>query len=418
MIFEADYSRSEGAIRAISHFRCNLKRLYGVLHDSKSWRVTEFPRLTIAKENSKLVYSFSGLERATITLESWSSEFSEIEIVVEGTKDEVARNRQIQYWKKVITDLRHRLGSSDLFVASAPAKVNLFFAVGAFLKDGYHEVASLYQALALREQLSMELSGRNHVEFCGPYQSLAEESVPRDDSNLVFLAQKALSEFSVELANSKFDFLIKKSVPIAGGMAGGSADAAAALTLIDGRYGLELGSKLEEIGSSFGADVPFSIRGGTAQGLGRGEVLSPIETSGTLHFVVTPNPVGLATPLVYKQLDLMRIEEGIDVSALAPPTLSRSLLKAVADANPEALAPLMANDLERAALRLRPELRSVLEAGEEAGALRSMISGSGPSIVHLARNRTDAELIAERLRRASFESIVSYSSQSGSRLES
>lgn len=418
MIFEADYSKAGGAIRAISHFRCNLKRLYGVLHDPRSWGVTEFPRLTIAKENSKLVYSFAGLERATITLESWNSEFSEIEIVVEGAKDQAARNKQIQYWSSVIKELRHRLASSDLVVASAPAKINLFFAVGAFLKDGYHEVASLYQALALREQLSIETAGRNSVEFCGQYRSWAEQSVPKDQSNLVFIAQKALGEYSAELSYTKLSFLIKKSVPIAGGMAGGSADAAAALLAIDGRFELGLGSKLEEIAAALGSDVPFSLRGGTAQGLGRGEVLSPIETSGTLHFVITPNPVGLSTPLVYKQLDLMRIEEGIDVSALAPPTLPSALLRAVAESNPLALAPLMSNDLERATLRLRPELRQVLDAGEEAGALRSMISGSGPSIVHLAKNRTDAELIAERLRRASFDSIVSYSSASGSRLES
>jgi 4-diphosphocytidyl-2-C-methyl-D-erythritol kinase len=211
--------------------------------------------------------------------------------------------------------------------------------------------------------------------------------------------------------------MIHKSVPIAGGMAGGSADAAAALVALNELSGAMLDEQLSQAGANLGSDIPFSLTGGTAVGVGRGEKLSKIPVESVLHWVITPSTFGLSTPDVYRKLDILRVQEGIDVSKLPEPEVPEELIEALLDGSPAKVAPLMQNDLERAAIALKPELAQIIQQGQKAGSLRSMVSGSGPTIIHLAKNRLHAEQIATRLKIAGFESIVSYTSHDGTRLE-
>jgi 4-diphosphocytidyl-2-C-methyl-D-erythritol kinase len=302
-------------------------------------------------------------------------------------------------------------------VASSPAKVNVFFAVGAFLKSGFHDVASCYQALSLREVLSVELEGKFSIDFAGPLAAQSREVVPTDANNLVYKAALAIRKLNTNVLPQLVSFVIHKSVPIAGGMAGGSADGAAALVALERLFDVDLGPQLPKVAAKLGSDVPFSLMGGTAIGTGRGEKLSKIETDAILHWVMTPSSVGLSTPDVYRKLDVMRTESGVDVSTLEKPEVPAELVAALVSGDAAEVAKHMHNDLEIAALALRPELADTIDAGRKAGSLKSMVSGSGPTIAHLAKNRIHAEQIANRLAGLGLPSIATYTSVSGTRLE-
>lgn len=242
-------------------------------------------------------------------------------------------------------------------------------------------------------------------------------AVPTDATNLVYKAGLAIRKLNTNVLPQLVSFVIHKSVPIAGGMAGGSADGAAALVALDRLFSTDLGLQLPKIAAKLGSDVPFSLQGGTAIGIGRGEKLSKIETDAILHWVMTPSSVGLSTPDVYRKLDVMRTESGVDVSTLETPEVPAELVAALVSGDAMEVAKYMHNDLEIAALALRPELAETIEAGRKAGALKSMVSGSGPTIAHLAKNRIHAEQIANRLTGAGLPSIATYTSISGTRLE-
>jgi 4-diphosphocytidyl-2-C-methyl-D-erythritol kinase len=310
-----------------------------------------------------------------------------------------------------------RLGARSSVVASSPAKVNVYFAVGSFLKDGFHDVASCYQALSLREVLSVELEGKFSINFAGPLAESCKQLVPTDATNLVYKAGTALQKLSKVVRPELVGFTIHKSVPIAGGMAGGSADGAAALVALDTLFSAGLEDKLSKAAAKLGSDVPFSLEGGTAIGTGRGEKLSKIESAAVLHWVMTPSHIGLSTPEVYRKLDILRTEAGVDVSSLEQPEVPAELVAALVAGDATDVAKYMHNDLEIAALALRPELATTIEAGRKAGALKSMVSGSGPTIAHLAKDRIHAEQIANRLASAGLPSIATYTSVSGTRLE-
>jgi 4-diphosphocytidyl-2-C-methyl-D-erythritol kinase len=246
---------------------------------------------------------------------------------------------------------------------------------------------------------------------------LSKETVPTDATNLVYKAGTALKKLNPSVLPELVSFVIHKSVPIAGGMAGGSADGAAALVALDRLFGADLELQLPKVAAKLGSDVPFSLQGGTAIGTGRGEKLSRIETNAILHWVMTPSQVGLSTPDVYRKLDVMRTESGVDVSALEKPEVPEELVAALVSGDAREVSKYMHNDLEIAALALRPELSKTIEAGRKAGALKSMVSGSGPTIAHLAKDRIHAEQIANRLAGAGLPSIATYTSVSGTRLE-
>ena len=417
MIFETDHRASEPTLVGLAILSGNLGQIFNILKDPSSWGQPESPRVVNSIDKAKIVFSFEGERKAVATLSVWNSNVTELEIVISGTLDSQAGQVQIKYWNDVVAMLQKRLNTPPIVVASSPGKVNIYFAVGAFLKDGFHDVASCYQALSLRERVLVELSGSFSIDFAGPFENDCQLLVPKDNTNLVYRAGQELKALGWAMGSDKVSFLIHKSVPIAGGMAGGSADAAASLVALNSLFGAGLDDKLPDAAANLGSDVPFSLLGGTAIGVGRGEVLTKVKDGPALHWVMTPNPAGLSTPQVYRQLDVMRVNQGIDVSALEAPEVPEELLEALAAGDVSAVAKLMHNDLEIAAVEMLPELAETLKAGQKAGSLRSMVSGSGPTIAHLAKNAIHAEQIATRLLAAGYPSLVTYTSNSGTRLE-
>jgi 4-diphosphocytidyl-2-C-methyl-D-erythritol kinase len=417
VIFEIDHRSSEPTLAGVAIISGNLGQIFNILKDPSSWGQPENPRVVNSIDKAKIVFSFDGERKAVATLSSWNSNVTELEIVISGTVNTQDGQVQIKYWNDVVAMLQKRLNTPPIVVASSPGKVNIYFAVGAFLKDGFHDVASCYQALSLRERVLVELSGSFSIDFAGPFERDCQRLVPKDRTNLVYRAGEELKSLGSAMAPEKVSFLIHKSVPIAGGMAGGSADAAASLVALNSLVGAGLDDKLPEAAANLGSDVPFSLLGGTAIGVGRGEVLTKVEDGPALHWVMTPNPAGLSTPQVYRQLDVMRVNKGIDVSALQAPEVPEELLEALASGDVASVAKLMHNDLEIAAVEMLPELAETLEAGRKAGSLRSMVSGSGPTIAHLAKSAIHAGQIATRLQAAGYPSLVTYASNSGTRLE-
>jgi 4-diphosphocytidyl-2-C-methyl-D-erythritol kinase len=405
------------AVVLTAHYASSGSRVFNILNDPSSWGQSRIPRVTSATSPSKIVLTFDGVERATILISPWNTELCQVELVLDGFSDDKARLKLEGYWSEVLEMLNTRIGKGSFVIASSPGKVNVFFAVGAFIKDGFHEVASCYQALSLREKVAVEIAGNFSISFAGPFAAESRESVPTDARNLVYKAALELKELGANFRPEMISYTIHKSVPIAGGMAGGSADGAAALVALNYLLDAGLEASLSEAAAKLGSDVPFSLWGGTAIGLGRGEKLSRVETSAVLHWVITPSSEGLSTPDVYRKLDILRVESGIDVSKLEQPEVPELLVAALISGNAYEVAEYMQNDLEIAALALRPELAKTIEAGRKAGALKSMVSGSGPTIAHLALDRVHAEQIVNRLAVAGLPSIATYTSLNGTVVE-
>jgi 4-diphosphocytidyl-2-C-methyl-D-erythritol kinase len=282
--------------------------------------------------------------------------------------------------------------------ASAPGKVNLFFAVGALGADGYHQVASIYQALNLREVVAVNFADSWQVSVSGsiPLEQLAQ--VPTNEENLVVRAAKALIDHSAPSQDGAVSFQIFKNVPVAGGMGGGSADAAAALVAVNELGSMDLNqAQLHKIASELGADVPFSLLGGTAVGTGHGSALTQIEKVKQLNWVLVANPKGLSTPSVYRKLDEIRLVKNQDPTKIATPILPQELIKALQTGDAKHIAKLLHNDLQEAAVALMPELAQTMNAGIAAGALAAMVSGSGPTVALLALDKDHADSIASVL---------------------
>ncbi len=270
--------------------------------------------------------------------------------------------------------------------AKAPGKVNVFMRVGAALPDGYHDVATAYQAVSLFEELLAEPDDELSVRFSGP---IPTEGLATDDRNIVIKAAKLLQRRTGYKGGARMHVL--KRVPIAGGMGGGSADAAAAIVALDALWGLGL-TRDEQlgIGAKLGADVPFALQGGTAIGTGRGDKLSPALAKGTFQWVIATADEGMSTPEVYAALDVHRERHAADIHPSTAPTVSASVLQALRAGDPQMLAEALYNDLQAPALQMRPELATVLELGERNGALAGVVSGSGPSIAFLTADLDNA----------------------------
>ncbi|WP_300342119.1 4-(cytidine 5'-diphospho)-2-C-methyl-D-erythritol kinase [Nesterenkonia sp.] len=306
--------------------------------------------------------------------------------------------------------------------ALAPGKVNLSLRVGPLRADGYHDVATLYFAVSLFEEITaapredgaitVSLSDRSaftsveHTDAETGRRVTAE--IPLDERNLAYQAADLLRSTlqARDAATLSFphagprpsygvDLTITKNVPIAGGMGGGSADAAAALLACSALWEAGLTKEqLAELGAQLGADVPFSILGGAAVGQGRGEDLSPLLSRGELHLVIVPSSAGLATPEVYRTLDHMRTE--LQVTA-EQPELDPDLVRAVSAGDAESIASLMVNDLQAPAVRLVPALEDMMDSGLAEGAMQGMVSGSGPTVMFLARDAAAAAQLATGL---------------------
>jgi len=255
----------------------------------------------------------------------------------------------------------------------APAKVNLQLSVGPKEADGYHQVVTVFQAVSLMDVIKISESDQFGISIKGDYTS----GVPLDQSNLIFKAVQLMSEkFDT---STSLDFEINKSIPVAGGMAGGSADAAATLLGIDQLYGLGLTKdELAEVAREIGSDVPFMLHGGTAVGRGRGDEITPALSRGTYHWVIAVSSSGLSTPAVYGECD--RLRTGLDIKA---PTLNDELLQSLLSGDSVRVGKSLNNDLQAAACSLRPALRLILDTGQEYGALGGIVSGSGPSVAFL-----------------------------------
>lgn len=279
-------------------------------------------------------------------------------------------------------------------VARAPGKINCYFRVGPPREDGYHSVASLYLAVSLYEDVSATARDDEDIQVSLHPDSTAvpdPESFPLGPENLVVKAATLLREHTGHYAG--VDLCITKRVPIAGGMGGGSADAAAALVACNALWGTGLNrEELSRLGSRLGADVPFALHGGAAVGLGVGDELAPLLLRTRTDWVLVPASYGLSTPRVYGMLDRLRANEEVQTPFEVDPRMVGALL----DGDLDALAPLLVNDMTRAALALAPELGVVRDLGEAAGALHALVSGSGPTLALLARDHAHgAEIIAQ-----------------------
>ncbi|WP_152192348.1 4-(cytidine 5'-diphospho)-2-C-methyl-D-erythritol kinase [Georgenia satyanarayanai] len=277
----------------------------------------------------------------------------------------------------------------------APGKINLALRVGAPDDDGYHPLATVFQAVSLPEDviaspaeaLSLTVEGRD------------AERVPTDDSNLALRAARLLQEHTGLTAGAHLH--IVKQVPVAGGMGGGSADAAAALLACDQLWDAGLDrEQLVQLARRLGADVPFALTGLTAIGSGRGDVLTSAMVGGSYHWVLAVQDAGLSTPEVFAAFD-------DDGGTHAPaPRLDDALLAALRGGDPLELARHLANDLEEVALDLRPELGDVIAAADRAGALAAVLSGSGPTVAALALDERHARSVAAVVREAEVASEV------------
>ncbi|MFR9795947.1 4-(cytidine 5'-diphospho)-2-C-methyl-D-erythritol kinase [Streptomyces sp. MS06] len=269
-----------------------------------------------------------------------------------------------------------------------PAKVNVQLAVGAARPDGFHDLANVFLAVGLHDEVTAALAAELRVTCAGP----DADQVPLDRTNLAARAAEALAaRYGREPA---VHLHIAKDIPVAGGMAGGSADGAAALLACDALWGTGAGrDELLGICAELGSDVPFSLVGGAALGTGRGEVLTPLDVGGTFHWVFARASRGLSTPAVFREFD--RLAEG---RAVPEPAASQDVLDALAKGDPDGLAAALSNDLQPAALSLFPELAGTLAAGRGAGALAALVSGSGPTTAFLARDAASAREVAEGLR--------------------
>lgn len=293
----------------------------------------------------------------------------------------------------------------------APGKLNLFFEVGGVQQDGYHDVASAYQAVSLFEDVWATPSDEFTVAVSG---TVDVAGVPADDRNLAVRAARLLAQRIGYDGGVHLD--IVKHVPVAGGMGGGSADAAAALVACDTLWGAELGgAELHKLAARLGADVPFALMGGTAVGTGRGDQLSPALAKGRFDWVVLPSDYGLSTPEVYAHLDELRTGPDI-VAAPRVPEVDPAVLHALRAGDPVALAAHIRNDLQVAALSLRPELRHALELGEQTGALAGLVSGSGPTLAFLTADPESALELQVTLSAAGFEALHVHGPVAGARV--
>jgi 4-diphosphocytidyl-2-C-methyl-D-erythritol kinase len=310
-------------------------------------------------------------------------------------------------------------------VVRTPAKVNLALVVGPRRPDGFHDLASVYQAVGLYDEVTAEPAPAGEVTVTvsratpGPARAEGARTggepaggepaggaqttgaageagagvpgVPLGDDNLAVRAARLLAAHCRVDAGVRLH--LHKGIPVAGGMAGGSSDAAAALVACDALWDTRLErSRLLALAAELGSDVPFCLVGGTAVGAGHGELVTPALARGSYHWVFALDHDGMSTPAVYAELDRMRGD-----LAVLPPRVPGALMAALRVGDTRAVGETLVNDLQPPALRMRPGLARVLAAGEEHGAVGAVVSGSGPTCAFLARSADHALDLAARL---------------------
>lgn len=271
-------------------------------------------------------------------------------------------------------------------VVRVPAKINLHLAVGPPREDGYHDVVTVFHAVSLFDELTVAASEAPGIEVHG--EGVSE--VPADETNLAWRAVQLLADHADR--DPVVRLVLRKGIPVAGGMAGGSADAAAALLGLAALWKLDLHrDELAVLAAQLGSDVTFSLYGGTAVGTGRGEQIVPVLSRHPQHWVIALHRGGLSTPHVFRELDRLR---GVSHPSDRP---VEPVLEALAGGDPRQLALSLGNDLQAAAVSMAPELRRTLRAGVAAGALAGLVSGSGPTCAFLCEGADAAIDVATEL---------------------
>ncbi|HEY2507211.1 MAG TPA: 4-(cytidine 5'-diphospho)-2-C-methyl-D-erythritol kinase [Streptosporangiaceae bacterium] len=271
-----------------------------------------------------------------------------------------------------------------------PAKINLQLAVGPPRADGYHCLVSVFHAVSLYDEVTVESAARTELMVTGEDAA----AVPADKTNLAWRAATAVAR-EAGLEDASVRIRIRKRIPVAAGLAGGSADAAAALVACNELWQLGMSqTELSDLAADLGSDVPFALAGGTAVGRGRGEQLTQALAAGNYHWALAFGAAGLSTPEVYATCDRLRAARSVPAPE---PELSNPLMTALRSGDPAKVGPLLSNDLQPAALSLQPGLRQALAAGREHGALGAIVSGSGPTCAFLASDAARASDIAVAL---------------------
>ena len=268
-----------------------------------------------------------------------------------------------------------------------PGKVNLYLEVGDRRPDGFHELTTVFHAVSLADDVTVRDADVLSLRLLGE----GAEGLPADGRNLAWQAAELMAGHVGRAPD--VDITINKSIPVAGGMAGGSADAAAVLVGMNALWELRVPRRdLHAMAARLGSDVPFALHGGTALGTGRGEELTTVLARNVFHWVLAFGAGGLSTAAVYSEVDRLR-------EAGSPPRLSdpEPVLTALSAGDPHELAPLLGNDLQAAALSLEPNLRRTLRAGVEAGALAGVVSGSGPTCAFLCASADEAVAVGAEL---------------------
>lgn len=278
-----------------------------------------------------------------------------------------------------------------------PAKINLHLGVGPVRADGYHDLATVFHAINVSDTVTATESLGSVAGVQIFVEGEGAQFVPKDSSNLMAAAAVLLAQHHGITPHVTLH--VNKRIPVAGGMAGGSADAAGALLACDSLWQTHTPKiELDALAAQLGSDVPFALHGGTSMGTGRGEVLTPVMSTGVFHWVVAFSDGGLSTPRVYSECDRLRAQSNSDIAIPTEiPTVPEALLQALRAGDPEKLAPELSNDLQIPAISIKPSLQRVLDTGVELGALAGIVSGSGPTCVFLTRDTNHALDVAARL---------------------
>ena len=286
-------------------------------------------------------------------------------------------------------DGRPRVGAMGPVKVRVPAKINLHLGVGPLRDDGFHELVTIYHAIALYDDLTARPADSLALTMDGE----GAGQLALDDTNLVIRTVKTFAAVTGREPHARLH--LRKQIPLAAGLAGGSADAAATLVACDALWGTGYTREdLASVAATLGSDIPFLVLGGTALGTGRGETVNPVLAPGNAwHWVVAVADSGLSTPDVYRELDRLRSVG----AAPAPIGAPDDMLAALRQREASELAKCLGNDLQAAAVSLRPALAKTLAAGTEAGALAGLVSGSGPTCVFLCRDAVHAETVAADL---------------------
>jgi len=405
----SEISKRSGQLQYVftKHIACADGPLFLILSDVDRWPGNLHPRLLSSNGETELTVAFRDNSRATIRFAKLAGQVNRITVEHEASADESAAGFDYEiFWFELFEMLNARLMPAKVAIADAPGKVNLFFKVGPLGEDGFHDVASLYLAVDLRETVTAQIATEYSVKVTGSLGDFQLLAVPTDESNLVVKVAKQVKTEAGTPEAVKLALGIDKHVPVAGGMGGGSADAAAALVAVNELLGANLSpERLHELAAGLGSDVPFALAGGAAVGLGRGDQLTAVEGVAPIHLVLILDDQGLSTPAVYRRLDDLRAarDEQVDEPILPP-----QLLGVLHKSNPFDLAELMYNDLEEAALSLRPDLRIKITTALQHGALRAMVSGSGPTVLALAASEVAALQIARTMNELGYNAIATH----------